>query len=134
MRVAIIFQRFGPYHVARLTACAEIFEPVGIELSAEDSTYQWEPVRNVDAFNKITLFDEEHPPTALLRKKVFEILSNVQPDVVAVPGWSLRGCLAAIEWSLARQVPFVLMSDSQLEDKQRFGFAEWFKRRFAPGV
>ena len=44
IKVAIIFERFGPYHVARLNAAARCTRICGIEVTSVDSTYKWDKV------------------------------------------------------------------------------------------
>ena len=43
-RVAVIFHRFGPYHVARLAAAARVFDLLAVEEAAESSEYAWDAV------------------------------------------------------------------------------------------
>jgi glycosyltransferase involved in cell wall biosynthesis len=56
-------------------------------------------------------------------------LSNSQPDVVAIPGWSEKGALAALRWCLGKAVPVVLMSETTAGDEPRVWWKEFVKRR-----
>ncbi|MBL7077808.1 MAG: hypothetical protein ISS31_10080 [Kiritimatiellae bacterium] len=110
MRVAILFIRFGPYHVTRLEAAgrqlaADGSELVGIEVAPTSHVYAWDAVVGGDHFRKVTLFKNavhEDISRAEVRRAVKTALSQVSPDVVALPGWSCREALAALRWSLRR--------------------------------
>ena len=41
IRLAVIWHRLGPYHLARLRATAQRVELTAIEMSGEDKTYAW---------------------------------------------------------------------------------------------
>jgi len=132
MKVAVIFHRFGPYHCARLGAAAQQCAVVGIELGAETREYGWSKVERSEAFQWVTLFpegDSRQSPVSELQKRVCDALSAAKPDVVAVPGWSDKGALAALRWSLDNRVPAVLMSETAALDESRVWWKEFVKRR-----
>ncbi len=61
--IVVQWPRFGPYHLARLEATAGRLQQRGIQLVAleiagQDATYQWEPLQNDPAYERITLFPE----------------------------------------------------------------------------
>ena len=43
-RVAVLFQRFGPYHHARLNAAGQLLSVCGVEACGMESTYAWDKV------------------------------------------------------------------------------------------
>jgi len=133
MRIAIAFDRFGPYHVARLAGAAAAFDAVlGLEYYAETGVYAWDKVERPSPFARITLFQgsrAKQPGGRALRQALSDALERFQPDAVAVPGWASREALATLEWCLAKKRPAILMSETQENDGARAGWKEAVKRR-----
>lgn len=130
-RVAVIIRRVGPYHVARLRALApKVEELLVIEVCAVDATYSWELQLHNQSFKRRTLFAREADARVIgrLRARLTRVLLEFDPDVVAVPGWSEPAALIALDWAFAKQLPTVLMSDSQQSDKVRSPVKEVVKR------
>jgi 1,2-diacylglycerol 3-alpha-glucosyltransferase len=129
--VAVIFQRLGPYHHARLAAVSARCNVVAIELTASDSVYDWQPVKGIPSFTKYTLFesDIDMRSFATLRLRISEVIEEVHPNVVFVPGWGTTGTLAAHFSCAAAGVPIVLMSESTAHDARRRWWKEAMKRR-----
>jgi glycosyltransferase involved in cell wall biosynthesis len=131
-RVAVCFRRLGPYHHARLRAAGARCQLFAIEFSAQDDLYAWAKVEGAEGFKKLTLFedaDANTKPGGEIRRRVRAALTQIGPDVVLVPGWSQRGALAAVEWSLQAKRPVVMMSESTLRDTERSPYREAIKRR-----
>lgn len=135
MRIAIAFDRFGPYHVARLGGAAAAFDAVlGLEYYAESGVYAWDKVDRPCPFDRVTLFEgsrTEPPGLGVLRRAIAQALDRFNPDAVAVPGWSSREALVTLEWCLARRRPAILMSETQETDDARVGWREVIKGRCA---
>ncbi len=130
--VAIIWHRFGPYHLARLKACATRYPVVGIEMSGADLTYAWRTETDPVPFTRETLFPGVDCTTVSARVvagKVEAILDMYHPSTVAIPSWGTPYSLAALAWCLRTETPAVVMVDSNPEDKPRSMIAEWLKRR-----
>ncbi len=129
---AILFDRLGPYHWARLQAAAHLFRVVAVETSATTREYQWERIDEPRGFDKVTLFDNRSDSRsfkrALLRQKMATALGEVDPAVVMIPGWGTPASLIALEWCLRNQRPAVVMSESNASDEQRYALAESIKR------
>jgi hypothetical protein len=131
-RIAICFHHLGPYHRARLRAANARRPLVAIEFCAVDGTYGWEPVTESAGFEKVTLFEDADILTkkrSTIRRKVAQVLAQLDPSVVVVPGWSHPAALAVLEWSSTRRRPAVLMSDSTAYDERRRWWREAVKRR-----
>lgn len=129
-RVAIVFQRFGPYHISRLEAAARHLAVIGIELSATDRTYAWASTKDSGRFRRIVVSpDIDAEPIARMAAKVARTLSDARPDAVAIAGWSHPAALAALLWCSWKSVPTVLMSDSAAGDAVRRSWREGVKRR-----
>src|SRR5439155_20972025 len=56
-------------------------------------------------------------------------LNDFKPDLVAIPGWSSTGALAALGWTRRRSIPAILMSASTARDRRRRAWREKVKRR-----
>lgn len=141
MKVAVLFDRFGPYHIARLEAAAKYVTVIPIEVSGETSEYQWDKVESSVLKNRVTLFDQKEStkiPADQLRQTLAQTLKAAQPDVVAVNGWYDRAALEALAWCLENKVRAVVMSESAAGDEKRIWWKEKLKQiivgRFAAGL
>jgi glycosyltransferase involved in cell wall biosynthesis len=130
--IAILFDRFGPYHSARLQAAARLFRVVAIETCAITRESQWERIDEPRAFDRVTLFDDasdgRRPKRALLRQKMAKALREADPAVTMIPGWGTPASLIALEWCLRNQRPAVVMSESSAFDEKRYALSESIKR------
>jgi 1,2-diacylglycerol 3-alpha-glucosyltransferase len=130
--IAILFDRLGPYHWARLQAAARLFRVVAVETCAITREHQWERIEEPPAFDRVTLFDDISdgggPKGTLLRQKMAKSLHEADPAVAMIPGWGTPASLIALEWCLQHQRPAVVMSESNAFDEKRFAFAESIKR------
>jgi 1,2-diacylglycerol 3-alpha-glucosyltransferase len=130
--IVVIWHRFGPYHLARLAACARIFEVVGIEMSGSDLTYAWKSENGPVPYPRHTLYPDVDCNTVdnrLVADRITSQLDELRPAAVAIPSWGSPYSLAALAWCLRTATPAVVMVDSNPEDKPRFGLREWLKRR-----
>jgi glycosyltransferase involved in cell wall biosynthesis len=131
-QVAVLFHRLGPYHHARLRAAGEAMEVTGVEFSNVDTMYDWELLDEANGFKRVRLFSGEavHQLSAdRLVKRLDEVLNEIRPQVVAIPGWSDRCSLAAMRWCCFNGVPTVMMSETTAWDFQRHWLKEAVKRR-----
>ena len=137
MRVAVLFLRFGPYHVARLEAAgreiaADGGELAGIEVARTSQTYAWGPVAGGRHFCRLTLFEGRVYEDIAKREThaaVAAALAAFRPDVVVLPGWSASESCAALSWAMRAGVPTVMMSESARADAPRYSWSEAVKRR-----
>lgn len=132
MRFAVIFHRFGPYHCARLEAAARDLEVVAIEMAAETTEYAWSKVKRSERYRRVTLFPDGESrgrKSQEIVSRTRSALSNARPEVVAIPGWSNPGALAALQWCEITGTPAVLMSESTAGDEARASWREAIKRR-----
>lgn len=132
MKVAVIFDRFGPYHIARLEAAARYMEVFPLEISGITSLYQWDKVESEKLNNRITLFtntESTQLTAAEIQEKLFSTLNTVQPDAVAINGWDGKVAFAALYWCRQHGVPSVVMSESAEEDFKRVWWKELVKRK-----
>jgi glycosyltransferase involved in cell wall biosynthesis len=131
-RIAVCFHHLGPYHRARLRAASARVPLVAVEFCSVDGAHGWERVTESAGFDKVTLFDGAGVLTkkrTTIRRRMAEVLAELDPSVVVVPGWSHPAALAMLEWSSSRRRPAVLMSDSTAYDERRRWWREAVKRR-----
>ena len=130
--IAVIFDRFGPYHCARLRAVAAQGPVIAIEIVRKDTSYPWDVIDESVGFRRIRLFPElnGHRPTiGEFRRRLHICLGTEQPRAVAIPGWSSSHALLTLGWCLETSTPAVLMSESTIGDKRRTLSTESIKRK-----
>jgi 1,2-diacylglycerol 3-alpha-glucosyltransferase len=129
-RVAVIFHRLGPYHVARLRAAAHSFEVIAIEQSAETAEYGWRKVATPESVARITLSANDcgHRRKAESIDQITKALDSIAAlRAVAIPGWSNLTALAALRWCIEQNLPCIVMTESGASDKSRSRLSEWVK-------
>lgn len=97
-----------------------------------EDIYAWDKVEGAAAFKRITLTDRDTGNRQWkleLHRKMWQVLDEIQPDVVVVPGWSFADALSALLWCANTKTPSVVMSESTAWDEARAGWKEWIKRR-----
>jgi glycosyltransferase involved in cell wall biosynthesis len=68
-------------------------------------------------------------PASRIFNRVGQALDQLQPQVVAIPGWYDRCSLAALRWCGAHGIPVVVMSETTAWDVERKWLKETMKRR-----
>lgn len=130
-RIAVIFDNLGPYHVARLAAASKSLEIHAVEFSARSGEYSWD-ASELPEISRRTI-NPDGPANDLnfreFRRRLHDHLSELEPDLLAIPGWSGRGAFTAMAWSLKKRVPYILMSDSTQWDEPRIAWKERIKSR-----
>ena len=130
-RVAILFDNFGPYHLARLGAASRECELLAVEFGSSSAEYEWK-ASVANGLQRVALNERgsshELSPDEF-QKRLFAVLDEFHPEAVVVPGWGYRGALLALNWGLSNQVPVVCMSESTPWDEVRHSIKEWIKRR-----
>ena len=131
-RIAVCFHHLAPYHHARLRAAGERARLVAFEVCSVDQTHGQKRSPDSAGFDKVTLIDDAEicaNGRPAVSKRMAEALTQFDPAVVAIPGWSHPAALAALLWCLRRQRPAVLMSESTAFDQRRRWWREALKRR-----
>lgn len=136
MKIAVIWARFGPYHLARLRGAAEVgashgVSIVGIEVAQSDSIYDWDVVNDDGALERRTLFPRRYESLrkAEISEAIVAVLDAIRPEVVAINGWSVIEARTAISWCSSRRVRSIVMSESMLNDAARVWWKEYLKGR-----
>jgi 1,2-diacylglycerol 3-alpha-glucosyltransferase len=128
VKAALLFDHFGPYHQARLGAAALLMKVEGVEFASRSVDYDWHPAR-LRPLPLISVAEREETRGQSFGRRLGEVLGQIQPDVVAIPGWSSAGAITAMQWCLQKRVPMILMSESCAHDEVRVSWKEWIKRR-----
>jgi 1,2-diacylglycerol 3-alpha-glucosyltransferase len=130
VRIAVLFDNFGPYHYARLNAATSVIEVTGIEMVARSREYDW-ATKFEASFPRTTLCSETAglKGSRNLSARLTDALNASRPDVVAIPGWSGAGAFAALDWCSRTGTPAILMSESTRHDQPRVSWREKIKRR-----
>ena len=126
-KIGLLFANYGPYHLARLDGLAKHcrslgWQPVGIELTRSGIAYDWETPIEEFPVPVISVLGQ-NPPEAVkfgyLLQRLGKVLSEVDPDVVAIAGYFRPAMLAALSWCLWHGKPTILLSESKEDDAQR---------------
>jgi glycosyltransferase involved in cell wall biosynthesis len=123
-----------PYHDARLKAAVEAgrLRACMVQLTDMESFAVLQQERESRAFPRYTLFPEtvlDQIKGRAMVRRLHAHLSEIQPAVVCINGWSYGGGAAALQWCLPRAVPVVLMSESTAVDAKRHWWLEALKKR-----
>src|ERR1700690_1431509 len=137
LRVAFIWQRFLPYHVARLRHLQKRLAERGICLSAievasGDASYGFPMEADYGQdFKPIFCFPDRsyhELSAALIRDKVLGALNDFMPDVVFAPATPFPEGMAAVSYRLASGKKVVLMDDAWEHTDRRSFVVRYVKR------
>ncbi|MBI1180248.1 MAG: glycosyltransferase [Alphaproteobacteria bacterium] len=130
MRTAILFDNFGPYHLARLRGAAEHGDVIAVEVAARSADYAWERSGVPGGLDHVVLAEtaEDRRSGDRLRRAVRDRLAPLRPDAVAVPGWSSLASLVVTDWAAAAGVPAIVMTETNGWDFRRRAAGEFIKR------
>jgi len=131
------FPRFGPYHVARINAAFEELKAagvkvVGMETASLDDTYAWQQEEGATAFERrVALPGRVYERSSRLKMwcGVKAVLESVNPDAMAIHGYSTCDAWSALAWCRLHHRKAILLSDSKYDDMPRLGLKEWVKQR-----
>src|SRR6266849_10274456 len=96
MKVAVIFDNFGPYHLARLRAASQVCTLLALEIHRQSDDYPWESNGLRRDFNSVTLDDpcpsRQSASAQSQYRRLFprlrQALADFAPDCLFIPGWS----------------------------------------------
>ncbi len=143
MHIAIIWQRFLPYHVARITHLskrlrAEGHELTAIEVASQDQTYGFPEDGAVDdQFEKICCFPgiSYHELKArTIHRRVLNILERTGPDFVFCPATPFPEGMGAIYYGSRNDKKVVIMDDAFEHMEKRGPLTRITKRLIHAGV
>lgn len=132
MKIAILFDNFGPYHLARLEAASRVCTLLAVQINQRSRDYAWAPSQGHYGFKSITLNQADgclRWSSLFHNRRLIRALANFAPNCVFIPGWSRSYSLAALLWCQTNSVPTVMMSESTEQDSARAACKEWLKTR-----
>lgn len=122
MRLAVLIENLGPYHVARLAGAARTMDVLSIEVLDKSGVYAWQRPDLPASLAHVQLGAVKGAGgtgwTELLRH-YDEHIAPFRPDAIAVTGWSTLADIAATHWAVRRGLPVIVMSDSTPWDFRR---------------
>ena len=135
IKLGILFSNFGPYHLARIKGCIDHCKQyqtkvVAIELAQSEEKYSWKTKRkdyNFPIFSAIQDQELEKTNILYLLLKLNLLLNNINPDVIAVVGYSQPGMLYTLLWGIWNRKPVILLTDSKENDELRIWWKEKLK-------
>ena len=127
LRIAILFDNFGPYHIARMLGAAAQGDIIAVEATPSGTEYAWDKPIVPAPLTYVPL--SGGGSVAAIHAELDAKLAPLAPDCVALPGWSSRATLATLRWATARGLPAIVMSETNGWDFARKPLAEWIKRR-----
>lgn len=138
MHVVVIFYNLGGYHAARLRAAHASCQQTSWRLTAVEITdnakeHPWGDLEQEITFPLKTLLPvgttspstDRSPESSLAAFLLSACLDELQPDVVAIPGWGLPFARTALTWCQRHRIPAILMSESKWDDEKR----QWWKEQ-----
>lgn len=126
-RIAILFDNFGPYHIARMVGAAAVAEVIAVEGRPRRGEYDWEKPAIPAPLEYLGLAGTGS--AADIFAELDAKLAPLAPACMALPGWSSRTSLVALRWAALRGLPAIVMSETNGWDFARKPVAEWAKRR-----
>lgn len=129
-RVGILFNKFGPYHVARIAGAARYLDVVAIEESPNNSEYEWEKQTIPDgiSYTSLDLISGQSHARADLPQRFQQLLQPLHCDVIALPGWSSMVSIELARWCIGKGIPTICMSETNGWDFVRHPLIEHVKR------
>ena len=129
VKIAFLNDTMGPYHYARLDASNLLSDCTFIEFSNQDHTNYWK-TSDEKTLKKITLFKEK-PITEQnkidISYRLNEVLATIDPDVVLISGWDATASLIGLRWCLNKNIPTIILSESQHHDFKELGLKNLLK-------
>lgn len=137
MRLVVLFDNFGPYHLARLRATRsrgqeEGVTVCGLEAVGKSADYAWSIGSHDDRQGIFTMFPGNTPlKRGALRigLRVWCTLNRINADFLAICGYQGAVPLMALLWAKMHGKIAVLMSESSYGDQTRSYWREWGKRQ-----
>ena len=131
-RVAVIFINYGPYHVARAKALAQVedIQPTFVQLGSRERNAPGAADTDAISGSLVTLTEGyyEQCPQRILDQELVAALESCKPDVVAFAGYGLKPMRTAARWAKANGKGTVLMSATTEVDHARVWWREMWKR------
>jgi 1,2-diacylglycerol 3-alpha-glucosyltransferase len=137
IRVAVHWRRFGPYHIARLNAaCCHLrsigVDVIGLETASYEATNLWQQETAPTEFSRQIVFPQhnyEDISALYISRGIYNALARINPDIVAICGYSTPDALSALFWCKLHNRKTILMMESKQDDASRKQLKEWIKQQ-----
>ena len=130
VKAVVLNDTMGDYHHFRLICANDSLHCKAIQFSSIDHTNFWDASKEKNK-NIFTLFNHK-PITEIdkfkIKKRLFEVLDDINPEVVILSGWDAVPSLLALSWAINNNKPTVIVSESQKHDFKRKLPKEFLKR------
>lgn len=132
MKIAIMFERLGPYHVARARGAMAYAEVLTIESAPFSYIYQWVKPEIPKGMHWVALTHSvgQNRDPVFVEQRLDEILRSYKPDAVALSGWAFATDLVALRWCRQHSIPTICMSETNPWDFKR----RWLVEKVKKGV
>lgn len=135
MKIAALTSVSGPYVVARYAAFSEEFCEHSLSLIEFGSTckiYPWNHPERAIPYERVILTEgaSQDKSRLELALSLREVLDSLNPDVLVVCGYGVRGMMAAIAWGVINRKRMILLSDSKEDDAPR----TWWKEKLKAAI
>ncbi|TIN26416.1 glycosyltransferase family 4 protein [Mesorhizobium sp.] len=129
--MAVVFDNFGPYHMARLAGAAKSMDVLGVEVAGKSAEYDWDAPNAPEDLQRVRLLEDGSGRSdwSLLSAAYDDRVGRWRPDAIALPGWSSPAALAGAHWAARCRIPAIVMSESNANDFSRHPALEFVKRR-----
>jgi len=144
MHLAIIWQRFLPYHIARIRhlnqRCIELgWTLTAIEVASQDDTYGFDELVDHSTFglNRVCCFPSASYHTHTvdeIHNKVYDALSAIKPDVVFAPATPFPEGMSAIHYRNKHGIKCVMMDDAWECSDLKHGITRHIKKSIHKSV
>ena len=130
LRIAVMFDNFGPYHMDRLASLRAYGRVLALETSPTRSEYAWVKPQLPEGitYAPFAMSEQEIVRPDCIERELDRHLGVQPPDVLAVPGWSSLASLVATRWAARRNVRVLGMSDTNAYDEPRRPLVEFVKK------
>ena len=137
MKIALLFDNYGPYHIARISAVYRSFqhygwEVVGIELTRSSYEYAWRSqIHDLPfAIHTISAGCKVQPASFSSQvSSLYRAMNDINPDILAISGYARLAMLFVLAWSRWHCKPAILLSESTEADFVRSAWKECLKGR-----
>ena len=130
--VWLVFEKYGPYHLARARAGARGRRLLAVELFAHSQYYTWlnsqEKADGVELLPLKIRPESDLNNAGLLRQVIGDALDATRPEVVVFAGWSGLVAIVLLAECTRRGIPVVTMSESNEDDYPRRQVREFLKK------
>lgn len=133
--IVLQWRRFGPYHLARIKAAWNFMQEknidvIGMETASQDDVYEWRVEREATQFMRYIVFPGESYQKISahrIKKGIMSILNEIQPDVIAISGYSEVDSRTCLAWCTKNGRRSILMTESKQDDAYRIYIKELIK-------